>query len=192
MKIPLEIVFRDFERSEAVETRVREKVEKLERFYGDIISCRVSIDWHHRRHNKGNLYHIRIDLRVPGAELVANREPHDQHAYEDIYVAIRDAFDAMQRQLEAHVRRRRKKVKTHEVPPHGRIAELSPAANFGRIETADGRLVYFHRNSVVDADFNRLHVGDEVHFAEESGDLGPQASTVHVEGKHHVAGQVKF
>ena len=188
MKIPLEIVFRDFERSDAVEARVREKVEKLERFYSDIMSCRVSIEAHHKHHHKGNLYNIRIDLRVPGAELVANREPHEHHAYEDIYVSIRDAFDAMQRQLEDLARRRRGQVKTHGAPPHGHIVELEPESEFGRIETWDGRVVYFHRNSVVDAAFDHLRLGDEVHFVEEMGELGPQATTVHVEGKHHVTG----
>jgi cold shock CspA family protein len=134
------------------------------------------------------LYHVRIDLTVPGAELVASREPHDNHAHEDVYVAIRDAFDAMRRQLEAHARRQRGDIKTHDTPPHGRIVELNSDGDFGRIETPDGRLIYFHRNSVMEAAFDRLDIGDRVHFAETMGELGPQASTVHLEGKRHVAG----
>jgi len=188
MKLPLEIVFRNLKPSPAIETKVRERAEKLDTFCSDIMSCRVVVEADHKHHHKGNLYHVRIDVTVPGSELVANREPHQKQAHEDVYVAIRDSFDAMRRQLEEHVRRRRGKVKTHEVPPHGQIVELSPEQDFGRIETADGRLVYFHRNSVLDTDFSRLAVGDAVRFAEEMGELGPQASSVHLEGKHHLTG----
>ena len=148
------------------------------------MSCRVAVELHHRHHHQGNLFHVRVDLKVPDSEIVANREPSEHHAHEDVYVAIRDAFDAVRRQLEDYVRRRRGVVKEHEAPPHGRVAELYP--DHGKIETGDSRLVYFHRNSVVDTNFERLDIGTEVRFVEEMGELGPQASTVHVVGKHHV------
>lgn len=186
MQLPLEIVFRDFPPSPAVEAKIRQRAEKLDQLYPRIMSCRVVVESHHKHKHNGILYHVRIDLTVPGAELVASREPHDNHAHEDVYVAIRDAFDAMRRQLEAHARRQRGEVKTHDTPPHGRIVEIN--SDFGRIETPDGRLVYFHRNSVIETGFEQLGIGDRVHFSETTGDLGPQASTVHVEGKHHVAG----
>jgi ribosomal subunit interface protein len=188
MKLPLEIVFRNLDPSAAVEAKIRERAEKLETFYQDIMRCQVVVEADHKHHHKGNLYHVRIDLTVPDAELVASREPEEHHAHEDVYVAIRDAFDAIRRQLEDYARRRRGKVKAHETPPHGRIIELMPEQGYGRIETADGTRVYFHRNSVIDADFNRLEIGDEVHFSEEMGESGLQASTVHVESKHHVVG----
>ncbi len=188
MQLPLEIVFRDFPPSPAVESKIRQRAEKLEQFYPRIMSCRVVVEAHHKHKHNGMLYHVRIDVKVPGAELVASREHHDNHAHEDVYVAIRDAFDAARRQLEDRSRRRRGDVKTHDTPPYGRIVELNPDNDFGRIETPDGRLIYFHRNSVIDAEFERLGIGDRVHFSETMGELGPQASTVHVEGKHHVAG----
>ena len=56
----------------------------------------------------------------------------------------------------------------------------------GFIETADGHEVCFHRNSVLDDAFDRLTVGSEVRFVEELGEKGPQASTVHEIGKHHL------
>ncbi|MBI3915830.1 MAG: cold shock domain-containing protein [Betaproteobacteria bacterium] len=101
-------------------------------------------------------------------------------------MAIRDAFDAVRRQLEDYMRRQDRRVKAHEAPPHGRVVELYPAEGYGRIQTADGKLVYFHRNSLVDADFDKLETGAEVRFSEEQGELGPQASTVYVVGKHHI------
>jgi ribosome-associated translation inhibitor RaiA/cold shock CspA family protein len=186
MKLPLQVVFRNMEPSAAVEAKIRERAEQLDRIYDQIMSCRVLVEAHHKHHHQGNLYHARVDLKVPDTEIVASREPDAHHAHEDVFVAVRDAFDAVDRRLEDYARRRRGQVKVHEVPPHGRIAELH--SDYGKIETADGRLVYFHRHSVIDADFATLKVGTEVRFVEEVGELGPQASTVHVVGKHHVVG----
>jgi cold shock CspA family protein len=88
----------------------------------------------------------------------------------------------VRRQLQDHVRTRRGKVKTHEGPPHGTITALHPDQDYGLITTPEGREIYFHRNSVLNADFNSLTPGIEVRFSEEAGDEGPQASSVHVLG----------
>lgn len=188
MKQPLQIVFRNMSPSDAIEADIREKAGRLEHFCSDIVHCRVAVEARHRHHHQGNLYHVRVDVTVPGGEIVASREPSQDHAHEDVYVAIRDAFDAVRRRLEDYVRRRRGQVKHHELPPHGRIAELYPEQGYGMIATPDGRLVYFHKNSLVDAKFEQLKIGDEVRFAEEMGERGPQASTVHRVGKHHIVG----
>lgn len=188
MQLPLKVVFRNLEPSPAIEAKVRERAEKLDIYYDQIMSCRVVVEAPHKHHHKGNLYHVRIYITVPDEELVVSRDPDQHHAHEDVYVAIRDAFDAMRRRLEDYARRRRGKVKDHEAPPHGRISQLFPEKGYGKIETLDGRLIYFHQNSVVDAEFSKLEIGNEVRFAEEMGELGPQASTVHVIGKHHIVG----
>jgi ribosomal subunit interface protein len=188
MKLPLQITFRDMEPSDAVEANVREKSAKLDQFSDVIMSCRVMIEAHHQHHHKGNLFHVRIDITVPDDELVVSREPDAHHAHEDVYVAVRDAFDAAKRQLQDYTARRAQKVKQHEAEPHGRIARLLPEEDHGFIETADGREVYFHRNSVINADFDKLEIGAQVRFHEEPGEQGPRASTVKLEGKHHVVG----
>lgn len=188
MELPLQITFRNMDSSDAVEAGVRDKAAKLDEFFDHIMSCRVVIEAEHRHHHKGNLYHVLIDIRVPGDEIVASRNPDRHHAHEDVYVAVRDAFDAAYRQLEDHSRRVRGRVKHHETPPHGTVAELHREGNYGRIRTPEGRLVYFHRNSVVNGNFDALDTGDEVRFNEEQGDSGPQASTVRIVGKHHIVG----
>jgi len=188
MQLPLQITFHNLDRSEAVEAKIRERAEKLELYYGRIMRCRVAVEAQHKHHRHGNHYHVRIDVTVPSGELVASRQSGEHHSHTDVYVAVRDAFDAICRQLEEYARRERRQFKAHEVPPHGRIVEFNPDEDCGRIETPDGKLVYFHRNSVVDADFDKLQIGDEVRFAEEMGELGPQASTVHLVGKHHIVG----
>ena len=109
MQIPLQITIRDVEHSEALETHIRGKVEKLEEFFKSIISCRVVVEMPHKHHHQGKQFNVRIDIGVPGSEIVVNRD----HA-EDIYVALRDAFDAAKRQLEDYARKIRGDVKTHE------------------------------------------------------------------------------
>lgn len=186
MQLPVQVIFRNMVPSAAVEAEVRERAEKLERCSDRITSCRVAIEARHRRHRQGNLYHVRVDVKVPGAELVASREPAAQHAHEDVYVAVRDAFDAIRRRLEDHARERRGEVKRHEAPPHGSIVELY--SDYGKIRTPEGRYVYFHRNSVPNGGFAKLAIGQEVRFVEEMGELGPQASTVQAVGKRRFAG----
>lgn len=186
MQQPLQITFRDMPPSEAVEAVIREKAEKLDQFFDKIMSCRVMVESPHTHQHQGILFHVRVDLTVPGGELVASRSPGDNHAHEDVYVAIRDAFDAAKRQLQEYKRKLKNKVKTHTPPAHGQVIELLPDQDCGRILTSDGRDIYFHRNSLVRGEYDELDVGSEVRFAEEAGDQGPQASTVHVVGKHHI------
>ena len=188
MKIPLQISFRGMDRSDTVEAYVRERAAKLERFYESIIGCRISIEAPHKHHQKGNHYRARIDITVPNGELVVDRDPTQKSSHEDVYVAIRDAFDAARRRLEDYARKRRGDVKKHEVPHHGRIIALYPEMDYGTIETHDGREVYFHCNSLRNEQFGHLQEGDEVRFAEIMGDQGPKASTVYTIGKHHLVG----
>lgn len=186
VQTPVQVLFRNMDRSAAVEDRVRELADKLENYFDNIVSCHVAVEAPHRHRRKGNRYHVRIDLTVPDAELAVNRG--GSHDHEDVYVAVRDAFAAMTRRLEDYARRHRHDVKRHTGQAHGRIREIMPAADYGVIETADGRELEFTRNSVVDDDFDRLNVGDEVRFAEAQSDRGPAASTVYVVDKRHREG----
>jgi ribosomal subunit interface protein len=188
MQIPLQITFQNMDASAAVEAKIREKAEKLDRFHEHIMSCRVVVEPIGQHHHQGILYQVRIDITVPGAEIVVSRDSGQNHAHEDVYVAIRDAFHAARRQLEDQLGRLKRKVKNHETPPHGRISEYHPQEGYGKIRTPDGREVYFHANSVLNQGFEQLDVGSEVRFVEENGDLGPQASTVKPVGKHHITG----
>lgn len=115
MQIPLQITFHGIDHSDAVEERVREKTAKLEQLFDRITSLRVVIEHHHKnpgaQHVKGEPFHIRLDLTVPGAELVVRRDPKDSHVNEDIFVALREAFTSMERQLKDYVSRMRGDVK---------------------------------------------------------------------------------
>jgi ribosomal subunit interface protein len=188
MQLPLQITFRHMDSSEAVAARIRERAGELERFFDRIISCRVVVECRHPRRRQGNLFRVRVDLKIPGREIAVGRDPAAHHSHEDVYVAIRDAFDAARRALEDHVRERRGEVKLHAVPEHGRIARLLPERDGGFILTSDGNEIYFHRNSVANSGFDKLAVGDEVRFVAQHSEsaVGPQASTVVPVGKHHL------
>lgn len=175
MKLTPQITVRDIPHSEAVETKIIEKAKKLDRFYDRIMACRVAVETSQRRHHQGKLFKVRIDLTVPGGELVVNRIEN-----EDLYVAVRDAFEAAYRMMEEYADKQRREVKNHAEPPRGRVAKINAGEGYGFIETSDGREIYFHRNAVISPEFDRLKEGAEVVFVEEQGKKGPQAMRVAV------------
>jgi cold shock CspA family protein/ribosome-associated translation inhibitor RaiA len=187
MQVPLQIVFEHVAHSDAVEAAVRKEAERLERFYDRITSAQVVIGRPQHRRQHGDTYSVRVHLAVPGGKHVdITREPAATGRHEDAYVTIRDAFDAAGRQLQDEVRKLDGVVKAHEAPPHGVIAALIPERDHGFIAAADGREIYFHRNSVVEGRLEDLAVGQEVRFSEAEGEKGPQATSVRPVGKHHV------
>jgi ribosome-associated translation inhibitor RaiA len=105
MKLPLEIVFRNVVHTAELEERIKAKAAKLDRLCDRITACRVVVEAPHKHHNKGNTYLVRIELTVPGDEIVVNRDPQDQE-HEDLQIALRDAFQAAQRQLADYSRKR--------------------------------------------------------------------------------------
>lgn len=118
MRIPLEVTFRHMEPSAAAEARIAEKVAKLEQIYDKLTRCHVIVEAPHEHHRQGKLFHVSIDLTVPGGELLVTRgHNHQSQAHEDVYVAIRDAFDAAKRRLDDYARQKRGDVKHHERPP---------------------------------------------------------------------------
>jgi cold shock CspA family protein len=168
-----EIAARDVELSDTQMTLVREMAERLTDFYDRIVSCRIAIGVPHRRAHQPVEYHVRIDVGVPGGELLVSR-----HASDDMLSAAQAAFEAARRRLQDHVRVQRGEVKSHAGPPTGRVAKLLPFERYGFLETHDGREIYFHANSVVNGGFQRLEVGMRVRYVETTGHDGPQASTV--------------
>jgi ribosomal subunit interface protein len=179
MQVPLEISTRWIDLSPPLEAELRKRADKLERHADRITSCRIAVERPTRNHHQGGgPYRVRVDVTVPGSELVADKEA------EEIYAAIREAFDAAERQVEEWSHRRRGEVKAQVLPPEGQVLRLFPEEGFGFIAGPDGQEIYFHRNAVLDPPgFDKLEVGARVRFAEEQGFEGPQASTVNVLGK---------
>jgi cold shock CspA family protein/ribosome-associated translation inhibitor RaiA len=187
MNTPLQIAFHNVPHSKAVEDAVQEAAVRLEAHHDRITSCRVVIDQPHRHHREGNLLEVRIDLKMPGVELVVKREVSGSLVGGDLLTLIQEAFDELQRQVDECVNRRRGFVKTHEGTTHARVVRLFPEAGYGFLKTNEGREVFFHQNSVLEEGFKHLEVGAEVCFVEELGEKGAQASTVKVVGRHNHA-----
>ncbi len=173
MEIPLQITSRNFELTGAIEAKIRDEAVKLEKIYERITRCRVVVESPHRHHQQGNLFNVQIYMTLPRSELVIKRESN-----KDLYVAIRDSFNAARRKLEGFSRRQRGDVKHHEEVPQGSISALFPEMGYGLLTTTENLEVYFHENSVVNTDFKKLKIGMKVRFSEEKGDKGPQASSV--------------
>jgi ribosomal subunit interface protein len=188
MQIPVQITFRHLDSSPSVKAAIQRKIDQLERFFPRITSIKVIIEPSHLKRKQGNLFHIRIDMTVPGRNIIVRRDPSLHQAHEDIYVAIRDAFLAARRQLEDYVRFQfQQQVKTLNPISHGRIHRLFPNEDCGFLISSDGREIYFHRNSVLRGRFDRMKLGEEVRYIESEGEKGPQASTVESIGRlgHH-------
>jgi cold shock CspA family protein len=202
MILPVQVTFRNISHSDAIEAFIREKAASLDRYYNHLMSCRVVVEVPHRHHRQGPHCHVRIDLAVPGGEIVIKREPtlharqqdieaeectkcmEVERSHKHLRVAIREAFDAARRKLQDYARRQRADVKTHMAKPGGTVCRLFPEESYGYIETRDGSEVYFHKNSVLDRDFDNLKIGARVSYVEELGEKGPQASTVRLIGSH--------
>ena len=187
MQTPLDISFQNSEPSEEIRSEVERHAKHLEKFHDRITSCNVTVIAPQSRHQKGGLFKIDIRIAMPShKDIIVTKTHGDAQEHEHVAVAIKDAFGAAQRQIEDAVREMRGQTKPHEGEDHGLVAKFLAGENCGFIETADGREVFFHRNSVLDDAFDRLTVGSEVRFFEEMGEKGPQASTVRLIGKHHL------
>jgi cold shock CspA family protein/ribosome-associated translation inhibitor RaiA len=176
MQIAPQVTFRGLPVDDEIEKTCLAEAEKLERFYERITACRVVVAEPHRRHRKGNLYSIRVDVTVPGGEIVVNREPPAHRADEDVKLALREAFDTARRRLQDYAARQSGKVKEHEPAwAEGCVVRIDPLGGFGFVEAADGHEVYFHRDCVRGG-FEGLAIGARVRFGEEPGVKGPQAT----------------
>lgn len=189
MAIQFDLMFRNISpHEEEARAEIEKRAEKLSRIYSPIMNCRVVVETPHKHKSHGKHYNVSLELNLPRKQIVVSREKHKRRSHEDIIVAIRDAFDSAGRRLEDYAREQRGRTKLHEIPPHGRVSKIFPDEDYGLIETSEGELVFFHRNSLIEGGFEKLEVGCEVRFHIEQGDKGPQASTVHPVGKHHIVG----
>jgi ribosomal subunit interface protein len=114
MHTPIQITFRDVQHSDAIEQYVRTRAEKLDGLASRIVSCHVALELPHRHSQRGRHYRVRIDVHVPGGDVVVGNTHEDDRNEEDLYAAIDAAFDQAGRQLQDLVRRQRGSTKSHE------------------------------------------------------------------------------
>jgi ribosome-associated translation inhibitor RaiA/cold shock CspA family protein len=191
MQVPLEISFHNLDSSEWVEREIRARVDDLERIYSRLTSCRVHVDQRARNESGKIPPVVRIELGIPGQrDLAVTHEPdHLQRKFQspDIQNAINEAFRIAERRLRELKERREDRL---QQPPHeaereflGQVAEMHADRDHGFLINNSGSLLYFHRSSMLNGDFDALVRGEDVHYVEEVGDTGPIATKVRVKAK---------
>lgn len=183
MQLPIQVTIRDIPSSSALENHVLKKANKLNKFYDRINSCRIIIDVPQKHKHQGKLFRVRIDLTVPGRELVVNHKID-----EDVYVAIRDAFQALIRQLEHYAEKRRGTVKTHEQTIRGVVKRIFHDDGYGFIHGTDGNEYYFGHANVANPSFDQLQIDDAVEFLGVPSSEGQQAHRITREKRNHFNG----
>ena len=185
MQTPVQIEFRGFDASDHIREAITAHVAELESRFGRVTACRVMLKAPSGHHRTGGQYEVHIHLTLPNRrEVNIGRVPKADERHSDIEFAINDAFHRARRRLQDHARRMQGQMKAHEDLPIGAVSRIEPIDGFGLLTAADGREIYFHRNSVLNDAFSKLKIGTRVVFAEEIGDKGAQASTVKLLGKH--------
>jgi cold shock CspA family protein/ribosome-associated translation inhibitor RaiA len=184
MQTAPELIFHDVDRSPWVENYILERVQRLERFADGITTCRVSLTQEQASHHKGNRYSVLVEVRMPpNHDLAARKEKVIRDMQTQLPALINLAFGAIERQLKKTAALRRYEEKRHDGQPHG-IVEKVLDEGYGFLRAIDDdRQVYFHRNSVLHDDFERLAVGTEVRYTPQEGEQGPQASSVQIVAK---------
>lgn len=173
-----EISFPDFSPSEAVKSDIEHYLLKLERIYSRITSCHIIVRAPVKR-RRSHVYHIHIHLTIPGEDLIVSHEPEKDQAHADIHVAIRDAFEALHRQLKERIRLRNKKTIIPPINHHiGTITRFDPYQGYGFIEDRFGREVFFHQNSLLYGSKTMLRPGLRVRFHEENGEKGNHVTSM--------------
>lgn len=188
MKIPPEITYRGVDKTNAIETLIQEKIAKLEQVCDHISSCHIAIEKIHDRPRGSSPYRVRLDITVPPShELVAESNGGDRNQYAPVDTVIRDAFSMAWRQLRELARQQREHdtAKTNDAAQDtmALVTKLFPEQNYGFLKTLGGEDIYFHRNSVIHNDFERLEIGTGVRFEAVEGEQGLQASTVQIVDK---------
>ncbi|MCE8002317.1 HPF/RaiA family ribosome-associated protein [Billgrantia ethanolica] len=192
MQTPLEITYQHVSRSEWIDEYVRSRVAKLENFSKDIVSCRVTIEQTQSPHKTGNPYRAQVEVTLPAkGELVAEKSDKVTDPQVQLRPIIRNAFEAMEKQLKKQTAKRDGKVKQHNdepLPPVATVVRMFEKDGYGFLKSISGQEYYFHRNAVLHSDFERLTVGTRVRFEPNEGDEGLQASSIQIIDKPGVGG----
>jgi len=190
MQVPLDVTYRNVDRNDFIDNLIRRKAAKLEKACPHMISCRVVLELDQKQQRTGNIYRVLIHMLIPpGHTIVAERKTMVVKLHEDLPPLIRETFEAAHRQVRDLAEQQQGKVKVHpEQQTSAFVHKLFPEEGYGFLKTTGGQDIYFHRNSLLNADFNSLETGTGVSFEATEGEHGPQASTVRVleHSKGHV------
>lgn len=168
--------------SSALESRILEKIAKLEHRCPRMIKCEVMVEASSAKKNKGNPYSVHIHVTLPGGEMVVSHHPGRMPLrHEDVYAAMNDGFKAIEKQIDHFKQMRSGHNKRHvSVLQNGSVSKIDVQEEYGLIAMEDGTDFYFHKNAVHANRFSELGLGSKVRFSfiEGEGHEGPQANYV--------------
>lgn len=185
MEVPLEIAYKDVDKTQILEDVIDRQVDRLEKAVDGIISCRIALERPHKHPDQGSGYRVLVIVRLPpNHEVVVKRESTQGELHDALPAIVKEAFEAATRQCREIRRQQQGEVKRHPAQETmGFVSTLFVEEGYGFLRTLEGRDIYFHRNSVLHDDFGRLDIGTGVRFEEEMGEEGPQATTVAIVDK---------
>ena len=178
MEIEPQISFRNVERTDALDRMILAGIDKLGDVHDRITSVRMAVEDQRGSGIQDHLYRVRINITIPGAELVVEETPEGE-PHPPLDQVLNQAFDAARRRLKDTLERQRGNVKEHTPRAVGRVVRIFPDEGYGFIEDDVGREIYFHKNSVAGTGWDELDTETGVEFQEEQGDKGPQAVEVY-------------
>lgn len=182
MQVPLDVTYREVDKNDYIDDLIRRKAAKLEKACPHMISCRVVVALDQKQQRTGNIYRVHINMQVPpGHSLTANRKGVVAKLHEDLPPLIREVFDAALRQVRDLAEQQQGRTKEHpEQQTSAFVHRLFPGQDYGFIKSLDGQDIYFHRNSLINADFDALQAGTGVAYEVTEGEQGLQATSVRV------------
>ena len=185
MEVPIEITFRNVERTDTIDQMIRDQASRLERFHNRITSCHVAVEQPQEHLSSGRKWRVRLDITVPqGNEIVVRKEPGKGDMHEQLSTVIKDAFDAAERQLkDLHGKQRGGVKQNAESDFVGIVTRVFPEEGYGFIMDPSEQDIYFHKNAVLNNEFDRITEGTAVWYQTEVGDEGLQATAVRIEDK---------
>ncbi len=185
MQKPLEVTFRNVERNDNLLGLIEDETNKLEKIHDNLIGGSLAVEKPHKHPRTGSPYRVRLEIEAPGnPQIVVVHKPGEGKMHEDLPAVIRNVFNSTRRRVKKLIDKQRGETKTHPQQQAGAVvSKLFPDEGCGFLRTIGDREIFFHRNSVLHNDFDRLEIGTGVRFTEEMGQKGLQASTVQIEDK---------
>lgn len=180
MDVPPEIAFRGLEPTDHLKELILDGIDGLEEIHPRLVSCRTMVADDTPDRQSGNNYRVRLEIGIPGKAVIVDETPNGGEP-RPLDQMIKEAFRIGRKRLQKEKEMQRGDVKTHDLPPHGRVVRLltdDTGVRYGFIESREGQQIYFQEAALVDLDYDDLDVGEEVRYAAAEGTDGPQASTV--------------
>lgn len=185
MQVPIELSFRGVDHDEVLEQMIYAHAESLDRIHPKITSCRITVEKPQEHMKSGRPWRVRLDITVPhGNEIVIRKEPGKGNLHEPLSAVISSAFDAAERSLLELKEKQRRDVKVNAMDgPVGIVTSIDHEEGYGFIMDESEQDIYFHRNAVLEDDFDRVQPGTAVWYTTELGDDGLQATSVRIHDK---------